>query len=151
MVKPAKPTPPSPDEQVDHVVRLMATGQWRGMTTRAELAQQWGCHPRTVGDRAVIASALLKRTGGDLEAWVEGKLAELDQLKAEALMLEKPDVKAAIQAIRTQLEIRGAIGPAKRAAASDVPAEYQELTPQQRIEAHRAAIAEEEQRMGERH
>lgn len=133
-MKPRKPHAISADEQVDAIVRMMATGSWRGMSSRAELAEQWGCHPRTVGDRAEHASHILKRTGGPLEQYVQEKLAELDNIKDTAMKLMKPivvagalkmhnfpDVKAAIVAIRTQLEIRGALGPAKRAAKDDEP------------------------------
>lgn len=108
------------DEQVDCIVRLMATGQWKGMASAKRLASEWQVHPRTVGDRAVVASGFLKRSGGDLEAWVNTKLAELEQIKATAMTLKKaivvegtivyhasPDVKGAILAVRTQLEIRG--------------------------------------------
>lgn len=109
------------DEQVDCVVRLMATGQWRGAASSKALAEEWQVHPRTVGDRAVVASGILKRTGSPIEEWVLGKLAELEEIKATAMRLQKPivhegvvtdlvdapDVKAAILAVRTQLEIRG--------------------------------------------
>lgn len=147
------------DEQVDCVVRLMATGQWRGAASSKALAEEWQVHPRTVGDRAVVASGILKRTGSPIEEWVLGKLAELEEIKATAMRLQKPivhegvvtdlvdapDVKAAILAVRTQLEIRGQL--TKKVEVSKVPSEYLEQTPEQRIVAHEAAIAEERARL----
>lgn len=108
------------DEQIDHIVKLMIEGEWKGAQSHRELAAGWGCHPRTVGDRAVTASAIVKRAGGPLEDWVLLKLAELEHVKETAMRLQKavvvagevqlfdaPDTKAAAMAIKLQLEARG--------------------------------------------
>ncbi len=113
-------TKPSIQEQEDVIIRLMANGEWRGAASSRELAAKWEVHPRTVGDRAVVASGFLKRTGGDLEGWVMSKLAELEHIAALALaatkpvvvdgvieLVKAPDTKAATAAVKLQLELRG--------------------------------------------
>src|SRR5678815_145627 len=88
------------DEQVDRIVKLMMSGEWKGSQSHRELAAEWACHPRTVYDRAVAASAVVKRLGGEMEAWVLGKLAELDEIKQAAMSQDKPDCKAAAAAVK---------------------------------------------------
>jgi hypothetical protein len=126
------------DEQIDAIVRMMVQGEWRGSASRRELAEAWGCHPRTVGERAYAASAVIHRAGSPLEDWIREKLAELDEVKNVAMGLKKavvtkhgdssevewveaPDCKAAAMAIKLQLEARGAFNHVKR--TQEVPAE----------------------------
>jgi len=148
----AKDTPTEPakppnrltaDEQVDHIVKLMVTREWRAGASHKELASAWGCHPRTVGDRAIIASGILARTGGPLEQWVESKMRALDELETQAA--SDGNVIAAIKAIQLQMDIRGVTST--RRQKDDKPAEhddeYAKLSKEERIVRLKAALAEE--------
>jgi hypothetical protein len=127
------------DEQVDRIVKMMVSGEWKGAQSHKELAKEWGCHPRTVGDRAVAASAVVKRAGGDLEAWIMGKLAELDEIKETAMSQEKPDCKAAAAAVKLQLEARGVFVKKTQQVEPD---DIDKMSPAEKIQAHEKAIAD---------
>jgi hypothetical protein len=115
------------DEQIDHIVKLMLEGEWKGARSHRELAAAWGCHPRTVSYRANEAAAVCRRMGGDVESLVRAKLAELEQI-ADAAMNHKrpvvvgrevtlypaPDFKAAAKATRDYLEVLGAFNHVKK-------------------------------------
>jgi hypothetical protein len=122
------------DEQIDHIVKMMLEGEWKGSRSHRELAAGWGCHPRTVGDRAVAAAAVCRRLGGDVEERVRAKLAELEHIAEVAMGLQRPlvvkgevelypapDVKAAEKAIHDYLEVLGAFNHTKK--TQEVPAE----------------------------
>lgn len=124
----------TPDQQIDAIVKMMVQGQWKGSASSRKLAQEWECHPRTVGDRAVAASAVVKRAGGPIEGWILLKMAELEHVKEVAMRLKRPvvvnkrvrlfnapDTKAAEKAIRLQLEARGALNHVKK--TQEVPAD----------------------------
>jgi hypothetical protein len=145
------------DEQIDHIVKLMLEGEWKGARSHRELAAAWGCHPRTVSYRANEAAAVCRRMGGDVESLVRAKLAELEQI-ADAAMNHKrpivvaglvelhpaPDFKAAAKATRDYLEVLGAFNHVKK--TQDVPGdEVGKMTPAEKLEAHRKAVAELEQ------
>lgn len=152
----------TPDEQIDAIVRLMVTGEWKGAASCRKLAVEWVCHPRTVGDRAVSASAVVHRVGTPLEEWITAKLAELEQVKEVAMRLKRPvvvsqggemgsvvelypapDVKAAALAIKLQLEARGVFAHARKGPG--LPAdEFDKLSAAERVAKLREALAEEE-------
>lgn len=107
---PAVPKPPkTAEEQVHHVVRMMLNGEWRGGQSRVELADLWGVHERTVGDRAMAASCILAMRGTPIEQLIDDKLAQLDRVADSAMAGMRKDHKAAIMAIRLQMEIRGVL------------------------------------------
>ncbi len=135
----------TPDDQIDHIVRMMLSGDWAGSKSHKELAAGWGCHPRTVGDRAVVASGILKRAGGPLEDWVLGKLSELEHIKTEAMAREPPLVKTAVDAIRLQMEVRGVF--VKKGA--ELPGDdVAKMSDAEKLAAHRQAVAELELKVG---
>lgn len=144
----------TPDEQVDHIVKMMLEGEWKGPRSRRELAAAWGCHERTVGDRAVSAAAVCRRLGGPVEDMVQAKLAELEHIAEVAMELQRPvvvagvvelypapDVKAARQAVRDYLEVLGAFNHVKRSVELP-PDEVTKMTAAEKIAAHKQAIAE---------
>ncbi len=134
------------DEKIDHIVKMMMGSEWRGAQSHRELAALWGCHPQTVYEMASKASAVLKRIGGPLDGWVQGKLAELDEIKQVAMAQEKPDCKAAAAAVKLQLEARGVFVKKHQ----DVPAdEVAKMSREQKLAAHKEAIAELEAQVGE--
>ncbi len=136
-------------QQVDTIAKLMATGQWRGMRSRRELAELWGIHERTVGYRAQEASAFLKRVGKPIEQVIMETLDDLEDIQAEAL--EQGELDIARKAVMDRATVRGVVGPAKRTTApvDEASKDYATMTPAERIEAHRSAIAEEEARLSE--
>lgn len=156
------------DEQIDHIVKLMLEGEWKGARSHRELAAAWGCHPRTVGDRAVAAAAVCHRLGGNVEAMIRAKLAELEHIAEVAMELNRPvvvsvgdgmgskvelypapDVKAAERAIRSYLEVLGAFNHVKKTV--ELPAdEVAKMTPAEKLEAHRKAIAELDAELAEK-
>ena len=122
------------DQQIDHIVKLMLEGEWKGSRSHRELADAWGCHPRTVGDRAIAAAAVCRRMGGNVEAMVRAKLAELEHLIEVAMDLQRPvvvdkqvelypapDVKAARAALRDYLEVLGAFNHTKHVEVTEKP------------------------------
>ena len=137
------------DEQVDHIVRLMVTREWRAGRSHKMLAEEWDCHPQTVAERARIASGFLVRAGGTLETWVAGKMQALEELEHQAAI--GGDVKAAILAIRLQAEIRGVLtrqmGKKPGESNEDARAAFLKMTGEERIAELKAAIAEEEAKL----
>ena len=126
--------PMTKQAQEDHIIRLMLAGRWFGGRSSEALAKEWGCHPRTVGDRALVASGVIRRRGQPIEEFIDHKLAELEALQAAAMdevkwfkvgdeLVSRPaqNVPAAINAIRLQAEIKGAL--VKKHEHKDVPAE----------------------------
>lgn len=128
MKKPKPPpksnrTSPNRDDAVDRIVKLMLRGEWRGGKTRAEMADEYGVHERTVGDWAMIASGMLVRAGTPIEKLIDEKMAELEGIQRMALervkvihsadgetnIVPSPELKEAIAAIRLQMEIRGVL------------------------------------------
>lgn len=135
----------SKDAQVDHILKLMLNGQWKGAQSNQELSAKWKCHPRTVSDRACEASAVLKRLGGPVEAFIERKLAELEALQAMATA--DGNVRDAVKAIELAAKIRGAL--VQKHEHKDTTEERKKLasmSPEERIELHKRAIAEEEEK-----
>lgn len=146
----------SRDEKIDHILKMMLEGEWKGCRSHRELAAGWSCHPRTVGDLAQSAADIKRRLAGDAEKMVHAKLAELEHIAEVAMNLQRPvivnkqvelypapDVKAAEKAVRDYLEVLGAFNHVRK--VQEQPAEgYDKLSPAERIAAHKAAIAEEE-------
>lgn len=137
---------PSADDQIDHIVRMMLEGEWQGGRSHKALAIEWGCHPRTVCDRAIAASAVCRRIGGPVDELVRAKLAELEHIKDVALGLDKPDVKAAHLAVKTYLEVLGAFNHVKKTQEL-APDDVDRMTPAEKLEAHRKVVAELEQQI----
>jgi hypothetical protein len=125
---PARDVEATRDERIDFIVRAMAEGRWDGCKSHEELAKRWGLHPRTVGEYAGAASAVIGRMGTPLEDFCESKLAELEALHRAALARERivrlrcaacgagseerapdPDIRGAADAVRLQCQIRGAL------------------------------------------
>lgn len=157
------------DERVDYIIKLMLRGTWKGGASREVLGAEWGCHERTVGDYADIASGVLARRGRPIEEFADAKLQELESIQRAALdhvkvitvsdgsengsHVEKvpdPNYREAIAAIKLQLDIRGVTSRAavaKPTGKAEPDADYEKLSAEQRIAMHRAAIAEEETKL----
>lgn len=147
----------TPDEQIEHIIKLMLEGEWKGSRTSRELAAGWGVHPKTVSIRAMSAAAVIEHSAGDIPKMVRAKLAELEHLIEVAMSLQKhvvvdddvrfypaPDVKVARAAIRDYLEILGAFNHTKKV---EVTTGYENMTPAEKIAAHEKAIAEEREKL----
>lgn len=130
------------DERIDHIVGMFLDGTWEGMRTRRELAKEWGCHQRTVGDMAERASAVVARRGKPIEQAIDAKLADLERLQQKAE--DAGEFKDAINAIKLYCEVRGFLnkGRQKETAADDGD-EYAKLSRVERIARLEAAKAEE--------
>jgi len=137
-------------EQEDHIIRMMLAGRWYGGRSSEELAKQWGCHPRTVADRALVASGVIRRRGQPIEEFIDQKLNELETLQAAAMdevkwfkvgdeLVSRPaqNVPAAINAIRLQAEIKGALVKKHEHKNAPESAEPAELVTRLRAEADR--------------
>ncbi len=154
------------DERIDHIARMMAKGEWRGMKSREKLADEWGVHQRTVGDWACRAHAVVSRRGAPIEEEIDQALADLEGIKRMALDNERvvidrkgdahyfasPMLREATDAVKLRMEIRGVLTKARGTEApSDARAELLKKSPEERIAMHKAAIAEEEAKLkGER-
>ena len=150
----------TPDEQIDEIIRLMLSGRWQGMKTRAELAKQWDIHERTVGERAKYASAFLVRQGKDIEEEAREALAELDNLKRMALSyvevsfdkegnvreVPQPKLREATDAIELKMKILGVTSTARGRndrQKPDVEDKYANATREERIAMLKEALDEE--------
>jgi len=142
------------NELREEIVRLMLAKRWYGHSVD-DLAQKHGLKHRHVNKLFLEASRAIS-IYGDISGQVAAKVAELDGIVRRALELtdamgnDKPDLKAAIAAIRVQLEAWGAIGPRRKLVAGDgategvTAEEYAKMSPKERMEAHLAAAAEEQ-------
>lgn len=160
--------PTTTEERVQAVVERMMTGRWNGRATHRLLARKWDCTPNQVHYAARLAGAVIRQEGGPIHDWVEGKLAELDSIKAAALASVRtfmtpegqivdtpsPDFNAAIKAVELQLKAKGvlaAVRPEKVLPESGDGKSYETMSPEERIALHEAAIAEERQKAEARH
>jgi hypothetical protein len=108
----------------------------------------------------VAAAAVCRRLGGPVEDLVRAKLAELEYIAKTAMAMQRPivvaqggqngsvvelypapDVKAARQAVRDYLEVLGAFNHTKRTVEL-APDEIAKMSREEKLEAHRQAIAE---------
>lgn len=141
---------PSTDDQVDHIIRMMLRGEWKGMKSRAELSEKWGIHEHTVGLRAQAASTFLRKQGSDIEVEAREALAELDTIKRIAMeSVDKdgnPLLREATAAIKLKMDILGITTRRSDRNARqkpDVDDEYGSMPRQERIARLEAALAEE--------
>jgi hypothetical protein len=103
------------DDRIDRIVGMMLNAEWKGCRSHRELAAEWRCHPRTVGDLAMSAAAVCRRlAGADAGLLIQQKLAELEHIADVAMSMYRPDVKAAERAVRSYLEVLGAFNHVRR-------------------------------------
>lgn len=164
----------SRSDKRDRIIDLFYEGKWRHGYSIGRLAREWGdsdVEVRQLYDEAMRAISL---SGGARAGYISQKLAELDGIIEEARGLVKsfltkdgdiltapaPDLKAAVQAIRVQLETVGGMelgkAAAKRAAEHGALEEgdekpYRLLTPAERIAKHEEAIEEERAKLESKH
>jgi len=147
------------EERVQHIVRLMLKGHWKGMASREKLAEEWGCHERTVGDMAERASSVVACRGKPIEQEIDAALSDLEQIKRMALDNERvivdkkgdahyfaaPMLHDAIEAIKLKMDIRGVTSTRrpKDAKPAEHDDEYAKLSKEERIVRLKAALAEE--------
>jgi hypothetical protein len=155
----------TPAARQDHIIELLLAQKWNGRVKKA-LAKKWDIHIRTVGDDAIVASGVLARRGKPIEELIDLKMQELEHIQRVAMERKRavhvsdgeagshleyvadPDCNAAIKAIQTQLEMRGAGTKARTGA--DAPtshADLEKLSAQERIAMLKSAIAEEESKL----
>lgn len=128
---------PTNEQMRTHIAQLMIHGDWHGVTSRKELAEQWGVAERTVGDRALEASRAIG-LNRDIRGWVDEKIQQLEQDAALARELGRP--RDAAYCIELQAKLLGAMAPVKR---QDVPAdEVAKMSREEKIAAHKQALAE---------
>lgn len=164
----------SRSDKRDRIIDLFYEGKWRHGHSIGRLAREWGdddTEVRRLYDEAMRAISL---SGGARAGYISQKLAELDGIIEEARGLKKtmvtkdgdvletpmPDLKAAVQAIRIQLETVGGMelgkAAAKRAAEHGAIEEgdekpYRLLSPAERIHEHEKAIEEERAKLESKH
>lgn len=128
---------PTNEEMRAHIAQLMIHGDWHGVTTRKELAEQWGIAERTVGDRALEASRAIG-LNRDIKGWVDEKIQQLEQDANQARQLGRP--RDAAYCTELQAKLLGAMAPVKR---QEVPGdEVSKMSREEKIAAHKQAIAE---------
>jgi len=149
------------NELREEIVRLMLAKRWYGHSVD-DLAEKHKLTHRHVNKVFLEASRAIS-IYGDVKGQVAAKIAELDGVIRKAMErqgftmggdpYDNPDLKAAIAAIRVQLEAWGAIGPRRKLVAGDgategvTADEYAKMEPKDRIQAHLAAIEEEKAKM----
>jgi len=132
-------------ERVERIATMMINGQWQGGASKEQLAAEWDIHERTVGQFAIMASLQLERKGQPIEELIGERIAELDNIKRQALEDAKPDYKAAIGAIKLIMDIRG-VTLARKPSKADPPKDgYDNMKPKELIALHQKAIAELQQ------
>jgi hypothetical protein len=107
---------------VDHIVELMARGEWEGTRTTLALAAEWGISRGAVSDYAREASGIIRRLiegdPADIKAEI---LAGIERVRLIALELVKtervgkdeyaqvraPNVSAALQAYELKAKLLG--------------------------------------------
>lgn len=136
------------DQQVDHIIRMMLRGEWKGMKSRAELSAEWGIHEHTVGMRAQAASTFLRKQCTDLEVEAREALAELDNIKRMALECVDKDgnplLREATAAIKLKMDILGITSRHRvKERKAEPDDEYAKLSREERIARLQAALDEE--------
>lgn len=150
------------DDRIDHIVRMMLTGVWKGMKSHVALGEDWGCHPRTVGTMAERAHAIIARRGQPIELEIDQALADLEQIKRLALDNERctvdkngeahyyasPMLREATEAITRKLEILGVMAKARGSKEKPHPEDdMSKLTPEQMIAKLEEALTIERAKM----
>lgn len=112
------------EQRVDHIVSLMARGDWAGTRTTLELAEQWGCTRFAVAEYAATAGAVMRRlVMGDPESIRQEILAGIERLRLIATETTKfervgpteyierraPNVEAALRAYELRAKMLGLI------------------------------------------
>ena len=157
-------------EMREHIIDLIQRSKWTPGRTTSRLAREWHVDETVVHDVWREAMRAISVSGGARTEYIAQKLAELDgciKLALERVGVTlggdeypNPDVKAAILAIKLQLETVG--GPemgklaAKKAAEAgalggEEEKEYAKLTAGERIELHQKAIDEERAKADTKH
>ncbi len=134
---------PTADEMREHIMTLMLHREWNPGASHKELAAKWGVAPRTVGDRALEASRVIRLAAKKpVEDFVAEALVELDSLAAEARALGKPRDAAYC------IELKGKMLGAFVTKTQEVPAdEVAKMSDEEKLAAHRKAVAELEQKV----
>jgi hypothetical protein len=141
----------------EEIVRKMLHRQWRPGHSARDLAERTGKSPRLIQKLAYEASRAVSITA-NVQGVVASKILELDTIIERAMSKvdqngeDASDLKAAIAAIRVQLEAYGAIGARRKQTAADGEAavssdEYAKMSPQERIAKHLDAIEEEKSKL----
>lgn len=116
------------DKRVDKVIGLMARGEWSGLRSSRDLAQQWGCHIDTVADYAREASTVVRRiVNGDPETIKATILAGIEHIGRVALKTTRiervgkdeyeerpaPSLDSALRAAELRMKALGLMAPEK--------------------------------------
>lgn len=164
----------SRSEKRDHIIELIHRSKWTPGRTTSRLAREWHVDETEVHELWQEAMRAISVSGGGRAEYIAQKLAELDGIIQQATSLTKtmltkdgdvietpaPDLKAAVAAIKLQLETVGGPELGKLAAkkAADVAAmedgaekQYRMLTPAERIAKHEEAIQEERAKLEAKH
>lgn len=122
------------DDRRDHIAKLMLSGEWTGAGSRRALAEGWGVRLAEVYQlEGEAAGAIRQARKPGWEDEVVGALAQLDELIALCRTMQKPivvdkevelydwpAVSVMHNAIKTKLQVYGALGqPAKSQAKPD--------------------------------
>ena len=147
------------DKLREEIVRMMLYRQWFPGHSARDLAEKYGRTARQIHKLATEASRAISITS-NVQGIVASKILELDGVIEKAMTrtgrtmageeFDNPDLKAAIAAIRVQLEAYGAIGARRKqtaAESSEEPTEYSKMSPQERIAKHLEAIEEEKAKL----
>lgn len=123
-----KPGAPPVEERVDALLEMMAKGEYRGMSTVAKLAEQWGVSSRTVEAHAAEASRSIKREldRDALTGFIVSSLARVMSTGKDTDVVKAADVLAKVTELYTK----------KTSTTLDIPPS--QMTPEQA----RAALPE---------
>jgi len=96
------------DQRVDHIVRLMAHGEWHGAGSHHELSDAWGVSIAAVQEYARIASGIIRVVveGNPDEVRAE-IIAGIEAIKAQAI--KQRELRTALQAVDLKARMLGLI------------------------------------------
>lgn len=107
------------EERVDHIVGLMARGEWRAAASHRDLAVLWGVSVGSVQDYAREASGILRHlVEGDVEGIRAAVVASVERIRVDALantrtwkgkQYPSPDYRSALMAVELQAKLLGLI------------------------------------------
>lgn len=137
---------PTADEMRERIMAMMLHREWNPGKSHKELAEEWKVAPRTVSDRALEASRVIRHAAKKpVEDFVAEALVELDSLAAEARALGKP--RDAAYCIELKGKMLGAFVTKVQEVSGD---EVSKMSDEEKLAAHRKAVAELELKVAER-
>lgn len=144
------------DDRRDHIAKLMLSGEWTGAGSRRALAEGWGVRLAEVYQlEGEAAGGIRQARRPGWEDEVVGALAQLDELIALCRTMQKPvvvdkevelydwpAVSVMHNAIKTKLQVYGALGQPLVKKPEQADQEFNDLPPAEKRAILQQALAE---------